>query len=212
MTNLDSAQTKQFISSRSTDAKEFDSKTEWEKFNGEFIHFLRPENPVGRSLYVSINKGLIQFKLAGSHSSSEILISVYMRAYAYINVEKKRIHNASAWSRATAYNIIREISRSGQKFVPSGDDLLNRLEAPDEDSEALEADVSVVAQALKQLNPFEQRLLTLKLIDCLPWRDIQIILRTEGYECTETALRKQKERALAKLRQLYHALVLESQF
>lgn len=184
----------------------------WSNFETEYLGLLDPEGPSGRSMFAFIRRSLRQFHLETRWSEACILNETYLRAYALIVEKRKPIQVPLAWIRVTAYNVIMELSRDQRKLISIEENMLadwsrgvsatSHFDA----NSSLTHDLDVLRKAFQNLESEEQRLLNLKIIEGLSWREIRNYLALEGKECTEAALRKQKERALRKLRSIYHSL------
>jgi DNA-directed RNA polymerase specialized sigma24 family protein len=136
----------------------------------------------------------------------DVLVEVYVRAHRLVHDEIAEIRTSSAWVRKTAHNVIREWSRKGKRSTTLDWEVIDEREENREHKLALETDVATLDKAWRSLIPEEQRLLTLKITDNLSWREIAAVYATEGKIIPESALRKQKARALKHLRRLYHTL------
>jgi RNA polymerase sigma factor (sigma-70 family) len=178
----------------------------WTDFCQDFAELSDLSYPSAVSLEYFVRRNLRQFHLT-SISESDVLTEVFLRAYKLIVLGGGVIiRYPGAWVRRTAFNYIRELSRDHQRTSSMEFDLPDQESSPLIDQLILQADIAVLKRALQELDPDEKRLLTLKMIDELSWAEIKIVLAGEGKIHSETALRKQKERALKHLRQVYHAL------
>jgi DNA-directed RNA polymerase specialized sigma24 family protein len=153
--------------------------------------------------------------LSSSFSSFDLDLDNYMLfwlSFAYALSTQRAIRNPPAWLRGTIRHIIRELSRSHKKHDSSIGDIAD-YEIAAEPSPSLEEDLhedlSILQRMLLDLPFLDQRLLTLKVVEELSWREIRTVLRLEGHgDLPEQILRKRKERALIKLRKKYHAVKL----
>jgi RNA polymerase sigma factor (sigma-70 family) len=178
----------------------------WNDFCKDFAELLNPEHPSAVSLAYFIRRTLRQFHLT-SIAESDVLTEVFLRAYNLIVLGGDVIiRYPGAWVRRTAFNYIRELSRDHQRISSLEFDLPDQESFHLIDQLILQADITLLKRALQELDPDEQRLLMLKMVDELSWAEIRILLAGEGKTVSEDALRKQKERALKHLRQVYHAL------
>jgi RNA polymerase sigma factor (sigma-70 family) len=179
---------------------------EWDDFCKDFAALLNPGYPSAVSLAFYIRRTLRQFNLL-SVTEFDVLTEVFLRAYNLIVLGGGVvIRYPAAWVRRTAFNHIRELSRDQKRFTPLEIDIPSEAASSPIDHLILQADIAILKRALQSLDPDEQRLLTLKIIDELSWAEIRILLAGEGQNFSEDALRKQKERALKHLRRIYHAL------
>lgn len=150
--------------------------------------------------------------LSSSFSNFDLDLDIYMLfwlSFAYALSTQRAIQNPPAWLRGTSRHIIRELSRSHKKHDSWIGDITEH-EIAAEPSPALEEDfqedMSILPQVLLDLPLLDQKLLTLKVVEELSWREIRDVLRLEGHgDLPEQTLRKRKERALIKLRKKYHA-------
>jgi RNA polymerase sigma factor (sigma-70 family) len=178
----------------------------WNDFCKDFSELVNPNNPSAVSLGYFIRRTLRQFRVT-SIAEFDVLVEVLLRAHKLIVLGGGVvIRHPNAWVRRTAFNYIRELSRGQKKVDPLEFDIPDGKASSPIDQLILQADIAILQRALRELDPAEQRLLTLKMIDELSWAEIRMILAGEGKTVSEEALRKQKERALKHLRQIYHAL------
>jgi RNA polymerase sigma factor (sigma-70 family) len=185
---------------------DFDHASLWQKFEHSFGDILVPESASGISLLTFIRRGLKQFHLDSFYSVRDVLGEAYIRAYRLIHDEQVDILNPPAWVKKTAFNIIREWSRRERRFEPLETEVADELVHPPVDPSALSTDIIILNRAWQELDPDERRLLQLKIVEELPWREISNLYALEGKPISESALRKQKERALKHLRKVYHSL------
>ncbi|MBF2035537.1 MAG: hypothetical protein IGR92_08650 [Leptolyngbyaceae cyanobacterium T60_A2020_046] len=190
-----------------------------QRFNSEVTVLLKPKNPAARSLLAFIRRDLRQFHLHGNISETDIFIQAYLRGFEYCSKEgAEPIRNVRAWLRQTAFNIIREESRRRQRAPQVSYDVLaeNDLgrsqltQASDEwglDPDIVEADMRAIVTALARLSAREQRIIHLRTLQGLAWKDVQQHLETMGEPPLRLdILRKQGQRALERLRKEYHTL------
>jgi hypothetical protein len=180
-----------------------DYSLKWQNFLSELQELLDPESPSGLSLSVFLENKLRQFHLNRLYDHADILSEVLLRAHKLIHSEGVTVLQISAWTKKTAFNVIRELSRKEQKSTSLTENLLDKIDYTAGSDKLVEDDFLAINQAMKMLDSEEQRLLQLKLVECLSWRDISEIFRDEGYDYKEAALRKKKERSLSKLRYYY---------
>lgn len=159
----------------------------------------------GRILYAFVRRNLSVFHLNDDFSEAAILNEALIRAVSAA-LRGTVIRDLSAWLRTTAYNIIREKARDRRKFVSleTQSEQVEQIQCQPED---IEEDLSFIQAAFGLLDPRDQRLLSLKIVQGLSWQEIHDIFNAEGYgHCSIATLRKQKERALVRLRKKFHAL------
>ncbi|BAZ39672.1 hypothetical protein NIES4101_56260 [Calothrix sp. NIES-4101] len=181
-----------------------------ERFFEEFQVLLNSGSPSGISMLAFIKRSLKQFNLLECYSPSEILSDAFMRGVERIE-RGEQIENPLGWIRATAFNIIRERSRSQARVLQLEESWLESSPSSGvTPNEELTENFQLVEMALKMLNPDEQELLTLKIIDNLSWKEIVEQYQERGFtDVSEGTLRKRKERILKRLRKIYHSLELQ---
>lgn len=190
---------------------------ELQQFNVEIESLLKQQNPRARSLNYFIKRQLWQFNLDGIYTEVDILNEAYIRGVSLIVKSGTGINNPLAWLRTTTWNIVRELSRSHQRYqAVAYDELLeshkSRLEIgsmQSEDSlisdEVVERNIQAVFSALHELKPRERIIVELKAMQGLSWKEVgQHLIELGEEEQTETALRKRGQRAMEQLRKLYH--------
>lgn len=181
-----------------------------ERFFEEFRVLLDSGSPSGISMLAFIKRSLKQFNLLNSYDADEILSDAFMRGIERIK-RGERIENPLAWIRVTAFNIIRERSRSNRRFSQLEESWLDCLDngnaaAFDEFFQQCEW----VRTAFAMLNSDDRELLMLKICDNLSWKNIVEQYHERGFvDISEATLRKRKERILKKLRKIYHSLELQ---
>ena len=180
-------------------------KPAWQSFNSAFDDLLATRSASGISLFAFIRRGLKRFHLDSLHSVREVLSEVYIRAYRLIHDESVAIINPLAWVKRGAFNVIREWSRKQQRLAPLDTDVMDEVVHSPVEPEDLNTDIMILNRAWQELDPDEQILFQLKILQALPWREISNLYALEGKPLSEAALRKQKERALQRLRHVYHS-------
>lgn len=171
----------------------------------EAQELLNQNSSSGRLLYAFVRRNLHVFHLNDYFSEAAILNEALIRAVLATR-KGTIIRELTAWLRSACYNIIREKSRFRQKFV-SLEAQIDLVEQVEFQPEAIEEDFRYIQAAFEMLEPRDQRLLTLKIIEGRSWEEIHAILKDEEQcNCSIAALRKQKERALVRLRKKFHAL------
>ena len=171
-------------------------------FDEEFCALLFESSNL-RTIYF-IKSRLKQFSLGHTYSAAYVLIEAYLRGCRLIE-SGGRIEKVIPWVRQTAYNIVRELSREHRKLVRLSENLAT---TPYDDALDCSQELfSRVKQAFGNLPSEDQKLLTWKIVDDLPWEEIYRRLTEMGEtEINVVSLRKRKERALARLRRAYHCL------
>lgn len=161
----------------------------------------------GLQLWIATRKALQQFGLHQRYSEAHILNTAYLRGIKAI-AAGKCIVSPYGWLRSASYNYIRECSRAQSKTVELKEWHTSACTERHEDSiYSSSENTSKLHIALQKLTPFEQKLIILKVAHEQSWKNIQKILEIEGLGIHQiSTLRKQKSRALAKLRKYYKAL------
>lgn len=167
-------------------------------YENVFLPWLRPKNAIGLELFAFIRQRLRQFHLETLYTDASVLNEVYVRACEHFR-KGKSIHNPLAWTRSTAYNVIRERSREQRKFVPLTCEPIAPPPNLDNETEPLRC----IAEAMQQLPSNDRRILIMKIVEGRSWEQIRETLLLEGGEVpSKAALRKQKQRLLERLRRL----------
>jgi DNA-directed RNA polymerase specialized sigma24 family protein len=168
------------------------------------------ENGNSKKLIYFIRRSLGQVGLSHEYEESEILIQAYLRARDKI-LSGEYISNHSAYLSRVAYFIILEESkrrnRRGQlsqklSYAESGADIILEKGYAEGVSDEL---VNSLWTSFDSLSERDQRILILRIVKGLSWREIGTLMVRVGQEKNggknlESKLRKQGERALAKLR------------
>jgi DNA-directed RNA polymerase specialized sigma24 family protein len=159
-----------------------------------------------------IKRSLAQFNLSNSYTPTWVINEAYMRGIKLL-ATGEQIEKPLAWIRATAYNIIREQSRELRRFSQFDESMIEShvncsLTVFEEIEEELFERISL---AFEKLEPNEKEILILKMIKDLSWKEIKLRLFLQGKAVeNEATLRKRKERALKRLRSIYHSLELQN--
>lgn len=171
----------------------------------EAQELLNHNSSSGRLLYAFVRRNLRVFHLNDYFSEAAILNEALIRA-VLVTRKGTVIRELPPWLRSTSYNIIREKNRFRQRFV-SLEAQIDLVEEVGFQPEEIEEDLRYIQAAFEMLEPKDQRLLTLKVVEGRSWQEIHAIFKSEGRcNCSIAALRKQKERALVRLRKKFHAL------
>ena len=156
-------------------------------------------SPEGLQLWAFVRRTLHQFSLHRTYSEAYILNTAYLRAVDAIN-SGKCITRPYGWLRSAAQNYIRECDRA-QKKTTEFKEACTSVSSGNDPVYTTPENLIKLKTALEKLKPLEQRLLQLKVVEGKPWQVIQLELTAEGFGTYQIgALRKQKSRALAKLR------------
>lgn len=180
---------------------------ELDRFNEFFEDLLSPDSSTARSVFPFIRSKLFQYKLRSQYDEVAVLMEVYVRSMERI-ARGGTITNPSAWTNSVAYRIIREFSRKQDRVLQADEYIIDNIAYCDgSDDVDLTDEMLKVRDAFMMLSPKEQILIYRKEVLNESWITIQDFLKIEGHgEYTIQALRKQKERALANLRKIYHGL------
>jgi DNA-directed RNA polymerase specialized sigma24 family protein len=176
---------------------------QWQQFQNEFLELIDPNTPEGIALYAFIKARLFQFRLGGLYDAAYILNETFIRAFNVIK-RGEAIRIPAAWVRQTAYNSVRELSRNVRKVDSLDDERSRQLESCCVDDFNLGGELALIEFAFQHLSPEDQKILNLKVVHNLSWREIQRVFAQDGKTYTESALRQKKTRALKQLRRLYH--------
>lgn len=189
---------------------------ELRQFNVEIQFLLKSKNPHARSLLSFIKRTLRQFHLENAYTETDIFSQAYLRGVT-LTESGTEIKRATAWMRATAFNIIRELSRSHRRYqCLEYDELAESDQAKLEiaslqageglvSEEVIEADIQAVLESLQELGSRDRKIIELRVVENLAWREIGDHLIISGEKSqNDAALRKQGQRALERFRKLYH--------
>jgi RNA polymerase sigma factor (sigma-70 family) len=184
---------------------------ELRQFNVEIQSLLTPQNPRARSLHSFIKRTLKQFHLDGFYTEFDIFNQAYLRGVS-LTRSGTAINNPKAWMRTTAYNVIREYHRRRRRYRTSAYDELaeaDRARREIEFTQVLEADIELdiqaVASSLTELSPEDRQLIGLRVVEGLSWKEVsQRLVALGENQPSEASLRKRGQRALCRLRLLYH--------
>ncbi|MBD2465734.1 sigma-70 family RNA polymerase sigma factor [Oscillatoria sp. FACHB-1407] len=174
---------------------------ELRQFNAEIYCLLKANNPRTRSFLSFIKRTLRQFHLEDIHTEFDIFNESYLRGVDFI-LKGSSIKSPKAWMRKTAYNVIRERSRDNHRCQPVESEYMEALLVSEE---IIELDLEVVRQAYLELESSDRQILELRIVENLSWRDIgeRFVEMGESPQ-NEPALRKRGQRAMQRLREIYH--------
>lgn len=92
-----------------------------QKFNHAVKTLLSPnteqETKISNSLFSFIGKKISQIGLKGNVEIKEVISESYIRGIRYIEKNEKEILNADAFIKRTSCNVLREMSRKGDKSI-----------------------------------------------------------------------------------------------
>jgi len=192
-----------------------------EKFNHAIRLLLQPQSSEARSFMAFIRRLLNQFHLDGLYSDIDIFMDAYLRGVDHVsNPDKPDISNVYPWMRSTAYNVIRELSRECKQRPCEFSDAIEQHQQRQWKAEeyaalqnCLEERIQQLIQALSKLTDSEYRIIHLRVIEQLPWQDVQHRLVEEYGEAPSKlpALRQRGKRTLNQLREVFHELDASSE-
>lgn len=189
-----------------------EARSERERFDAEVFSVLYSKGSEMFSIFAFIQRTLGQFRLKGVVDIPDVFNEAYMRGVEAINSGKK-IAKPIAWLRATAFNIIRELSREWKERQKVSPDLLECSSLPlspqDEtlSTEDLEYRLKAVWRAFQELSQQDREVLRLRMFENLSWKEISDRLTASGEFKSEEAFRVHGHRAIKRLRAKYHSLV-----
>lgn len=199
------------MSSESSDLRQRDNLTReqaWLLYQESFLELLNPSDSEGITVYVFVNRLLQQFHLTGLYDPAYVLHAVYLRMHDYIWNRDGDIRNLTPWVKGTAINIIRELSRRERKTDSIED--INQWEQMNDPAASPQFNINdefaLIMLAFERLLPEDQRILRLATVEGLSYRDIRQTFVDQGQDIAEATLRKKKQRALKRLRDLYHQM------
>lgn len=168
-----------------------------------FEDLFSSNNLQARTLFAYIQKVLFQYGLGKTYEPKDILIEVYSRSVRLTD-SGETIRIPIAWIKRTATNVIREFRREAEKV-----EYYNLDREPSWNDDPLVTfmfwyDLKAMKQAFQRLDPDEQQILNLRVIQRLSWKDVSRYLTDIGEsEQHEGTLRQRGFRALRKLRKIY---------
>ncbi|MEL6457435.1 MAG: sigma-70 family RNA polymerase sigma factor [Cyanobacteria bacterium J06621_15] len=164
-------------------------------------------NSEGCTIIPFVERSLAQFNLGDSYDYIDVINEAYIRGTKLISTGQT-IENPLAWIRVTSYNIIRELSRERKKSSYLEESWVeDEVHSSNISNEEILFEFKRVNLAFNRLNEQDRKILRLKIIDNLSWREIMHNLQAEGIPIrNEATLRKRKHRALQSLRKIYHSL------
>lgn len=166
------------------------------------------------ALFNGIKKKLRQFNFPDDQIY-EVINETYLRGIKLIE-SGQEIENSRAWIRATSLNVIREMSRKQKKQQSWDSNLIQHQIAVEyshsrssENSE--DEDLRLLELALKKLEPKDYKLIVLREIEGLSWKQLVSHLASNGEVVTETCARQRGKRALNRLRKNFFELNADHQ-
>ncbi|NEP36174.1 hypothetical protein [Moorena sp. SIO3B2] len=161
------------------------------------------------ALLNSIKSKLRQFNLPDDQSY-DVINETYLRGIKLLD-SGQEIKNPGAWIRVTSLNVIREISRKQEKEQSWDSNLIERQIAPEASNSFSsenydDEDLRLLKLALKKLESKDYKIIVLREIQGLSWKEVVSNLASNGEVVNETCARQQGSRALKRLRQIFFEL------
>ncbi|WP_158026584.1 sigma-70 family RNA polymerase sigma factor [Moorena producens] len=165
-----------------------------------------------------IKSKLRQFNLP-DYQIYEVITETYLRGIKLLE-SGEEIEKPRAWIRRTSFNVIREMSRkqkNKQKKEKSWDANFKEHQIALEDSNSLDSENSeeenfkLLELALQKLEPKDNKLIVLRHIKGLSWKQVVNHLASKGEDITEASARQRGNRALKRLRKIFFELKKHNQ-
>ena len=170
------------------------------RLNEAMAVLLSRQNASSRSVTAYLHNLKVRYRLG--IDEFDLLHLAYERVVELIERDKVTYAtHLTAYLKKVAFNIAREKQRQNPSYYPLNEEICPALE-PDKINEELE----LVAKAMEQLEEKDRYLLTLKIVEQMSWDEIHQ-LWCQVYpdkKLSKSSLRKRKQRALTKLRHIYH--------
>ncbi|MFM7877024.1 MAG: sigma-70 family RNA polymerase sigma factor [Microcystis panniformis] len=177
-----------------------DDQTAWDSL---FKTLVEADNPESNTFFAFIKRSLRQFNLDSYYDPSDIISEAYIRGVRSIS-SGRVITNPLAWIRMVSHNIIRELSRNQNRQKA---DIAQLQDSVIFEPSNIEDDLELVQLAFKHLSPEDREIITLRTIEGLSWSEISKRLESDERQALQVAvLRKRGERAMQRLRKIYHSL------
>jgi len=161
-----------------------------------------------------IKRVLKQFQLYSYYEERDIFLEAYARAVKKIEAGGV-IDKIPAWFKTTSYNIIRELNKDKNRqqslitrLANSGQIIGDNVyQIPEH---IIDSNVKLLTKSLKELNSKDRIVLKLRIIYNLSWKEIGDYLVERGQEVDnnpklEQRLRQRGNRAMKRLRRIYHS-------
>jgi len=165
-----------------------------------------------------IKRLLKQFKLYSYYEERDIFLEAYARAVKRIEAGGV-IDKIPAWFKTTSYNIIRELNKDKNRQQSLITRLANSGQVIGENvyhipEHIIDGNVKLLTKALKELKSEDRIVLKLRIIHNLSWKEIGDYLVERGQEVNnspklEQRLRQRGNRAMKRLRRIYHSYKTE---
>ncbi|NEO94288.1 MAG: sigma-70 family RNA polymerase sigma factor [Moorea sp. SIO3G5] len=166
------------------------------------------------ALFNGIKSKLRQFNLPHDQMY-DVIHETYLRGIKLLE-SGEEIKNSRAWIRKTSLNVIREMSRKQKKEQSWDSNLIERQLAPEASNSfssenSKDEDLRVLELALKKLEPKDNKLIVLRHIEGLSWRQVVSHLASQGEYLTEASARQRGNRSLKRLRKIFFELKKHNQ-
>ncbi|NEQ84537.1 MAG: sigma-70 family RNA polymerase sigma factor [Moorea sp. SIO2I5] len=191
-----------------------------EKFESAVKHLLKPtsletkEATYYAALFNGIKSKLRKFNLPDDQIY-EVINETYLRGIKLIE-SGQEIENPGAWIRVTSFNVIREMSRKREKEQLWDSNLIEHQLAPEASNRlssenSKDEDLRLLELALQKLEPKDNKLIVLRHIEGLSWKQVVNHLASNGEVVTEASARQRGNRALKRLRNRFFELKADHQ-
>lgn len=176
---------------------------------------LKPESKNAYSIRPFIERTLKQFRLYSYYDETEIFLQA--RTIAIKKIQSgETIKNLPAYLKTIAFNVIRDLDKKRKNQGSLVTRLKIRSEIIDDKDYLIplyvtEVNVKALCKAFDQLDLKERQILIFREVHGFSWREIGDILVARGEENKNDSklvqrLRQKGNRALKRLRKIYHSL------
>jgi DNA-directed RNA polymerase specialized sigma24 family protein len=185
-----------------------DSATQEQQKSWDIFIFKLVNSQEPKSLWIFLNRTLCQLRLNHSYDPVDVVLETHKRTLEKI-ASGEKINNLPGWFRKVAFFILQELYRKEKDKIRIIKKLENIIEVVSYPKDLVNEDfsqqqVEMLIQGWNSLNEIERRILILKEVEELSWKDIAIQLVYEKHENDDDKLvdrvRKKGNRALHKLR------------
>jgi DNA-directed RNA polymerase specialized sigma24 family protein len=154
------------------------------------------------SLLPAINRWLRQFQLQNNRDAYEVFSETYKRAAEVLDAGRT-IDNIPAWFRTTAFNVVREWSRSSRREACEPHDVIEKTRNASVDFIAAPLAVLDMLKIFNELDPVDQKILKLNASG-LSWQEVADQLNhDEANRFTADSVAQRACRSRKKLREFY---------
>nr|WP_293112596.1 sigma-70 family RNA polymerase sigma factor [Moorena sp. SIO4G3] len=151
-----------------------------------------------------MKKNLRQFNFP-DNQVYDVIHQTYLRGIKLLD-SGQEIENPRAWIRATSLNVIREMSRKQKKEQSWDSHLIEHQRAVKDSDNSEDENLRLLELALKKLDPKDYKLIVLREIEGLSWKQVVSHLASKGEDITEASARQRGNRALKRLRKIFFEL------